>query len=60
MIKIRNLIAKLGIVRKHDEAVSKALRNEELLFVFSRKSLSVPFSVGIGALSEILANVKNL
>lgn len=38
MIEIRTLIGKFGIVRKHQEAMGKILRNKKLLFILFCRS----------------------
>ena len=53
MVEIGTFVSKLRMVGKHQETVGEILRDEELLLVLSRKQHAEPFSIGLGAFSQV-------
>ena len=59
MVEVCTFIAEFRHVAEHQEAVGKAFRNVELLFVFFRKLHAEPFAVGFAVCPEIYRHVKD-
>ena len=59
MPEIVALVAELRNVSQYEEAVCKALGNEELLLVLLCKKNAVPLSLGGTSASQVNSNVKN-
>ena len=59
MIEIIAFIAEFRRITQNEETVRKAIRNQQLLFVFRRKLRPVPFSEGLALCTEIDRNIKH-
>ena len=59
MIDVVTLIAELGLVGEHKEAVREMLRNEELALVLRGENHALPLAVGRAAVAQVNRHVEN-
>ena len=60
MIEICTFVSELRMIRKHQKAMCKILRNKELLFVLCGKQDTKPFSIRFGSFSQVYRHIINL
>ena len=59
MIKIITLIAEFGCICQNQEAMGKALGNQELLFILCCQKDSIPLSVSFGICPQVNRHIKD-